>query len=399
MDKQSSPAPFSDSFLNLYNGWRLLASFSKTIHALVFVIIRTLWQPAKLSSRVEHSKFSSLPPELMEAVLRELEWNDVLHARVTCRSLYVASKGLVIWRRLFHRLSDSYAAPIFPPKPLEAYTAHELENLVTRWLRADSLWSPSVPRDPPAFRHVRQASALSYVVLVEGGRWLLTSDECDKGAICFHLLDSLDSQIGPTVLIKDPDEAFMTSMHAIVDHSSPTLTFDLAVVYDDRVGATVHGRVEIWRVIETEDATLSPTRITEFITPIPDEVELHTSLLGPLFARFDGYNYIEIYDWTKSRANTHCKCVIRATCRGNDVVEMKLLPGRKMLLIGQKTFSVISIPDLSTYSAEHTMPAPHEPTPLFHWEVDGLVSQRRRGFTTSTSIKIKHCLRDHFRLN
>ncbi|KAJ8518806.1 hypothetical protein ONZ45_g4161 [Pleurotus djamor] len=162
---------------------------SKVFRAILRYLSRVIYSKSTTAKAIKEPIVLDLPFELAEAILLEMEWQDVFRTRMVCRVFYVASKSRFVWEKLFTSLSDSYVVPILTPKPLRAYPPLQLEDLVTKWLRSDweLFWSTS--NELPAPRIVREKISDSDMhLLIDGGRWFLASDANDKGTIfCFDL--------------------------------------------------------------------------------------------------------------------------------------------------------------------------------------------------------------------
>ncbi|TFK24417.1 hypothetical protein FA15DRAFT_576469, partial [Coprinopsis marcescibilis] len=83
---------------------------------------------------VEVLNFTSLPKELIIAVMEFAEWSDILRLRCCCKVMHSTSRARSIWVALLHR----YYLTVFPrpfllPKPLERCTLSKLEALITGW--------------------------------------------------------------------------------------------------------------------------------------------------------------------------------------------------------------------------------------------------------------------------
>lgn len=200
------------------------------------------------------NSLGAFPSELLTLILAELEVRDLARARPvsfilfifddvfivkfvqSCRSLYDASKSRTIWLHLFWQLSDSYVLPIIPPRPLETYGATELESMVLQWIPVDYGWSScSIRQQPPRQRILHNDWPYTPFALIEGGRWLLTTEEC--GLVLAHDLDSPSLHMGTYVLIRPDDkwdQIHISTLSVCTDRSSSSLAFNLALSHDYR---------------------------------------------------------------------------------------------------------------------------------------------------------------------
>ncbi|KAJ8692929.1 hypothetical protein PTI98_010192 [Pleurotus ostreatus] len=308
----------------VYNIFRRLSEFRLLEATRLVQGIDAPFQPAK--------SLASFPLELLTLVLGKLELRDLRRARSSCRSLYAASKSRTIWLRLFQQLSDSYVIPIIPPRPLSSYNAAALESMVLQWIRVDHAWSScSIGQQPPRQRIRCLEWQDTPFTLIEGGRWLLTTDQC--GSVLAHDLDSPSLDMGTYVLIRPQDRrdhAYITSLSVCIDRSSPTLTFNLALSYDyswvSSVDSSVaklsllvgrraiSSRLSIWRItlVETTDhcSKLTSKFIKSFYTRVSVGV-FDASLLHSLYARIVSPWAVEIFNWEGSQSMFHVKSHVR----------------------------------------------------------------------------------------
>ncbi|KAJ8698313.1 hypothetical protein PTI98_005036 [Pleurotus ostreatus] len=293
-----------------------------------------------------------LPTELLTLVLAELELRDLRRARCSCRSLYTASKSRAIWLRLFWQLSDPYVLPIIPPRPLETYGAAELESMVLQWTRVDHGWSScSIRQQPPPQRILDHDWPNTPFALIEGGRWLLTTDKC--GSVLVHDLDSPSLATGTHVLIRPEDKrdhVYISKMSVCIDRSSPTLEFNLALSHDyGRLSTS--SRVSIWRV-RLVDTTghrpkLSSKLLNSFYTRV-SKVVFDASLLRSLYARIVSPWAVELFNWEDSKSMVHVKSHIHPV---PDMASVRLLPGRRVLTGRGSSIHIYAIPECTYHSA------------------------------------------------
>ncbi|KDQ28691.1 hypothetical protein PLEOSDRAFT_166865 [Pleurotus ostreatus PC15] len=217
--------------------------------------------------------------------------------------------GVVLnaFRRLSEfRVSDSYVVPIIPPRPLETYGAAALESMVLQWICVDHAWSScSIRQQPPRQRILDNTWLKTRFALIEGGQWLLTTDE--YGSVLAHDLDSPSLKMGTYVLIRPDDRR---------DH---ILISDL----------------------------LTSKFLKSFYTR-SSEIVFNTSLLHSLYARTVSPWAVEIFDWQKSTGMVHVKSHIRPE---ENMVSVRLLPGRRVLTGRKSAIHIYAIPECSCYSA------------------------------------------------
>lgn len=145
----------------------------------------------------------TLPQEVLEMILADLDWKDVLNVRVvsasvaelpsfsdtlqTCKLLCTASRSRSVWRAQYQRVSDSYDTPLNTKDRTTTYA--ELERDSLHWARLQHSWG-SRPK-PTTQRLVCECSAIQ-IHLVHGGRWLLATTKYP--CLDFYDLDSPNGQ-------------------------------------------------------------------------------------------------------------------------------------------------------------------------------------------------------------
>ncbi|KAJ3500062.1 hypothetical protein NLJ89_g9957 [Agrocybe chaxingu] len=138
----------------------------------------------------EEAGLMGLPLELLIEIMKQLEWDDILRVRQTCKQLYEASKARPMWLSLFLKYSQSISPPqpFRPDKPIWKYSSSEFETLVLHWKAAEIGWMMD-GRVPPLERplYMNGESSGQCLHLVRGGRWLLISTS--NGSIEYYDLD------------------------------------------------------------------------------------------------------------------------------------------------------------------------------------------------------------------
>ncbi|KAF8654669.1 hypothetical protein AX16_003486 [Volvariella volvacea WC 439] len=202
------------------------------------------------------SSLVNLPPEISLKTIRELSWKDVLRVRQTCKYLHGISKTKFIWQAIAHRelsCGSHHPPDLCLERPINTYTAEELEHLILRWKSAEIGWrtddgAPTRERRlnfgfPPDIQ-------VDCLHLIRGGRWLLVG--LTSGSIVFYDLDESDPT--PRVLIPQPQSIPDAVQIAIdIDTSSPMLTFELE--------SKGQCKIEIWRVSLEYDSHSSTSNL------------------------------------------------------------------------------------------------------------------------------------------
>jgi hypothetical protein len=117
-------------------------------------------------------------------------------------------------------------SPLRLDRPIELYTAQELEYLVLRRYSAEIF--PKMRFDPPLQRSLNHNYQFDHVTLVNGGRWLLLA--YTTGSVAYYDLDAQEPM--KRLLISEQSDIF--SAYVIVDididNESASLSFNLAMV-------------------------------------------------------------------------------------------------------------------------------------------------------------------------
>ena len=195
----------------------------------------------------------TLPLEVLTEVFRPLSWRDILSLRQvglwlwspsiyplndglfqTCKYLSQATRAKPTWVDLFNA---SNAACLWPPlrleRPIELYTAPELEYLVVRRdtqetkRKARDALSPVLTRRLPV-----DNSQIKTLILIDGGRWLLTAS--GSGSVSYYNLGTrkpVQRLLIPKIRKKD-GSSYDVNMVVDVDDESALLSFNLALYVD-----------------------------------------------------------------------------------------------------------------------------------------------------------------------
>ncbi|RXW11235.1 hypothetical protein EST38_g14620 [Candolleomyces aberdarensis] len=150
----------------------------------------------------------ALPTEILLLIMKELEWDDVIRLRTTCKTLQASTYSKELWTQLFCRyLECSMPTPFILPKSLLECSSIDLERIV--WKSQASLRIPQpLQADKPYLFKVPKTE-IARLHLVPGGRWLLAG--CDDGSVWWYDLDLCFSPEakspgagGPNLLLQSP---------------------------------------------------------------------------------------------------------------------------------------------------------------------------------------------------
>lgn len=185
-----------------------------------------------------------LPFELIAEILKELDWYSLLKIRLvrqhyfpllvqgsccqTCKLLDGLSRVRDVWIGQYHQYVVQRMWSARLEKPLDSYSAPELERWVLTRRSADIGWRC----EDMKFSQNRWVSQknVGAMYLVPGSRWLLAGDH--YGAMTAYDLDT--SIITARPLIPRDDQSETQPIHHIVievdpPKKSPNLTFTMAL--------------------------------------------------------------------------------------------------------------------------------------------------------------------------
>ncbi|KAF8876776.1 hypothetical protein CPB84DRAFT_381379 [Gymnopilus junonius] len=259
---------------------------------------------------------TKLPPELIATILKypDIELGDILRVRRTCKYLAEVTRTKELWWRILHRYTDNPSRFLHLERPLELYTAEELENHFLRRKGAEIGWR-SGDENPTRVRNFQSGQALA-MHLLQGGRWLLVTTR--TGSVTYYDLEE-DTIIGLPLI---PDQLTNqrrnhAEMAAEIDTKSPIPSFNLALALvksaPNRVSSDTWVRmIQIWRIDlvlgNQRGDKLSATHLVSF--PLPDFVsEIRSlSILGcqvSYCANCVYRSFVEyaafVADWTRAK--------------------------------------------------------------------------------------------------
>ncbi|TFK22422.1 hypothetical protein FA15DRAFT_758013 [Coprinopsis marcescibilis] len=153
------------------------------------------------TTTVKITNITSLPEELIIAVMEFSEWSDILRMRRCCKVLHSTSQARSVWVALLHR----YYLTVFPrpfllPKPLEHCASSELEALITGWFRDVRDFSDefSPPQTSTLQVNIKEHKKLG---TIPGGRFMLYS--AHEGSVYYQDPQNV-SNAPPILLIQSP---------------------------------------------------------------------------------------------------------------------------------------------------------------------------------------------------
>ncbi|KAL4260760.1 hypothetical protein AB1N83_008352 [Pleurotus pulmonarius] len=310
----------------------------------LFSMLRSALPFRKISSCVGLVRSScgiiTLPQEVLEMILSELDWKDVLRVRATCKLLCAASRSRSVWHVQHQRVSDSYDTPLNAMDGTATYA--ELERDTLHWARVQQDWvfRPTQPTQ----RLVCECPAVQ-IHLIPGGRWLLATDE--DPFLYFHDLDSPNGQRHILIRLQDRQDKRVTSF-AVDETNTTPYNVDMLIALNHEPNHDQFGRISIWRITSTPDDALTAHHVALFNTRGMD-ISFEMDLRGDYFARcanVDPTNWcsltcIDVYDWQHSSTLFHYKATI---VFGKEAASaIRILPGRRILAFEYGIVKIYSI--------------------------------------------------------
>ncbi|KAF8885472.1 hypothetical protein BD779DRAFT_1533320 [Infundibulicybe gibba] len=314
------------------------------------------------SSNVATS-FDMLPSELVEKILAELDCQDILMARRCSRKISAISKARTVWENAIQHYLTMYPWLPKPEESLDAYSALELEQWLVNRTRAQRGWNSATP---PQYRQMDQADA-GCIVLVPGGRWLLT-DPVD-GIVTVYDLDTPEMRSKALISPMDDHDAEHEHLMAIsINEKSPVLSFNISLLsqplgeYPDQ---GIKSRLSIWRATLSghgREAELTALRITSL--DITTDIHPHIILLDGEYVALVTDRTVKILKWIESTPLIYVIAVISCEERPEWVY---FLPGARILSFSSSSMVVYEIPPFKLVLASSN-PAPTTCTPHV-WQV------------------------------
>ncbi|KAF7986087.1 hypothetical protein HWV62_41497 [Athelia sp. TMB] len=295
----------------------------------------------------------SLPLELLEEVVKNLDWLELIRIRMTCKTFHQLSKSRNIRVQLVKRAQacDPHHTPL--DRAIERYTADKLEDWAMRRLTQTENGLPNFKRESVGQRNFYLDLGVEHSVLLPGGRWLVSS--LKLGGLVVTDLDS--SEVHHQTIWEsreDVDEWPAISLVYSVDEEATNLTFDLALDRWDPSSEISDRLVKLyfWRVSLSEDGT---TFIAQFLNSFwtsGQYLGVSTTLKEDYFARIArsrrGHHCVEIFHWRKSTSDMHYKSSFRAKSASASLWTcVRLLPESRVLIVTDDSLSIYHLPEMA----------------------------------------------------
>jgi len=272
-----------------------------------------------------------------------------------------------IWVNLFSISNMSHScSPLRLERPIERYTSQELEYLVLRRTHTETIRKTRTKLSPTLTRRFpMDNSDVAALILVNGGRWLLTAS--GTGSVWYYDLDA--RQPVKTPLIHGQIEYFRdlrcdASMALDICNESALLSFNL-VLYSSRNAyrSTRIQIVQVWRVTlqldQNHGASLSAVLLSSFHREDCGTL-CSISILGKFVAfgvstpgGMDLPCYVAIVDWAKAdihnRSHPGSLSYPRTIlCYEGVPHKVQLLPGHRVLIASRDEIEIHYIASIET---------------------------------------------------
>ncbi|KZP06989.1 hypothetical protein FIBSPDRAFT_1053224 [Athelia psychrophila] len=298
---------------------------------------------------------TELPTEMIEEILKHVDWQTLLRTRTLCTRLNIISRSLSVWRGQYARYmtANPNSAPL--DAPMDSYPPTELEKAVLQRSAVEQGWLAKMecPVSMITIDIPNAEASRPILHIVEGGRWLLSSIQ---GSLTAYDLDNPNTPgklIIPSkyAVIPTPGQA-TTNLSVDVLTDTSTLTFNIAIeqgspMDDDAPPWWTH----FWQVAMHgcgTSAELRAIQLTSFTTPSPFWCQA-ACLRGQHYARsinsMRSGSFHEIYMWGETNPLEHRKAVMRSR---DSLSVIQILPNGRFLGFDGTEIEVYDIPPSKT---------------------------------------------------
>ncbi|KZP06063.1 hypothetical protein FIBSPDRAFT_940172 [Athelia psychrophila] len=327
----------------------LISTWSVTCALLGYI-------PKSLYGRILRKRLHllSLPMELLEEVVKNLGWLELLRVRM------IRSVRVHLIKRA--QACDPYHTPM--DRAIEHYTADELEDWAMRRLALVDQWPPTRTQQSFRQRSAYLTNGAEQSILLPGGRWLVSS--LKEGGLVVTDLDSAEMRHQSIWESKeDVDKWRAFGMAYCVDKAAATLTFDLAVHRSDS-GASERGiRVKLyfWRVHLSGDGMNFTAQLLNSFYTNGRHSTASVTLTKDYFARIGGGMRgtlcIEIFHWRKTTSDTYLKASLHIASPSQPLWAcVRLLPDNRVLVVSDHSLSIYHLPEMVSTIDIATEPGP-----------------------------------------
>ncbi|KAH6917816.1 hypothetical protein BKA70DRAFT_1245385 [Coprinopsis sp. MPI-PUGE-AT-0042] len=327
------------------------------------------------------ASLATLPAELQVEILADLEWDDILRVRQTCRTLADVSRARQVWLTLLQHYFDSVFPKPFPlPRPLVHCSAQDFEDLVLGYFG----W-PQRHATGNSGHHMLNFYGPT-VHFLPGGRWVLL--QRTNGSIDYLNLD--DAEMVPKPLIPHPFEEkdwLRVNLSFDFKTSMSTLAFNVAISswFQGKDANGIPEReldqmvISIWSVsvefdLQGNAVGMASTRLSSFKEKPPHVTE-GISLLGDhVTYAFRGMGFV-VVNW-KQAGGAACLKFPRVYFSDPHPSIIQLLPGGRTLAVDLYSIQIWSLSEGTCSNgpppvvrSEYDLPVPNV-RPLWSVTVD-----------------------------
>ncbi|KAJ2925904.1 hypothetical protein H1R20_g11190, partial [Candolleomyces eurysporus] len=312
----------------------------------------------------------ALPTEILLLIMKELEWDDIINLRMTCKTLHEPSCSKDVWTELLRRyVQYSMPTPFILPRSLSQCSSDVIESIVLK--SQAELVIPSSIVASHSF-DIPDTSVRT-IHLVPGGRWLLAG--CTDGSVWYYDLDLLSTDVGsstqagrPHLLLESPLSAQQASenqagIFIAIDHTSELVnasknpykvleSFNLAVavtIMPAGIRSVAHS-FQVWRVDVVTNASdkreLTEIKALQRLSFFNDtaciikDISIHDIHLAYCLAHPSGTTVIVDWCSVNEKSATSDPDLARWYLESSAGSRVFLLPGDLLLLIGYKVSEV-----------------------------------------------------------
>ncbi|KAF7972715.1 hypothetical protein HWV62_17168 [Athelia sp. TMB] len=294
--------------------WKIMSNALFRISSVAGALLR--YAPKSLYGRILRKKtyLLSLPLELLEEVVKNLDWLELLRIRMTCKALHHISKTRGVRVQLVKRAQacDPYHTPL--DRAIERYTADELEDWAMRRLTQFEKWPPNCSQMSPRQRSFYPNRKAEHSILLPGGRWLVST--LAFGGLVVTDLDAPEPSHQSIWEPREDDDKWPAmSLVYHIDEEAPELTFNLVLDRCDPASDLDDVKVYFWRVSLSEDGTKFTAQMVNSFWTSGEYLWVDAALTNEYFVHISGggggHHCVELFHWRETTSDTYYKSSLR----------------------------------------------------------------------------------------
>ncbi|TFK74097.1 hypothetical protein BDN72DRAFT_955962 [Pluteus cervinus] len=309
------------------------------------------------------AQFLLLPEELLIEIVQVSSLGSIICIRQTCKRLYNISKSAAVWRYIASR---EHPQPLLLERPVESYTPDDLEVLVLKRRRVEVGFRKLMQGGKsPRFKISLDCYVNGTMHLIRGGRWLLISTP-NGGVIYLDLdikLQAASNLFNPwRILVRERTTSrnYTTHMSIDIDHTSPYLKFNLALLCFSSYLTTIY-EIEVWQVtMELNDRGFGVGLQAKLLNSFSDEppqwvgsVALQgDNLLCTIFVSPSYRTHVVVLPWKEANSADFLKRAI--DCHSLSFSFVHATPGQRLFTADNgvgRLIDLSSVPETTTILA------------------------------------------------